>query len=41
MTTHEDHPLAIAAFRHRLIAAALESEGEGVAAALKLSLIHI
>ena len=35
MTAHEDRPLAIAAFRHRLIAAALESEGEGVAAALR------
>ncbi len=35
MTTHEDRPLAIAAFRHRLIAAALESDGEGVGAALR------
>ena len=35
MNAHEDYPLAIAAFRHRLIAAALESDGKGVVAALK------
>ena len=35
MPTDKDRHLEIAAFRHRLIAAALEAEGEGVAAALR------
>ena len=35
MPANEDRQLDIAAFRHRLIAAALEAEGEGVAAALR------
>lgn len=35
MPTDKDRYLEIAAFRHRLIAAALEAEGEGVAAALR------
>lgn len=35
MPKSEDRSLDIAAFRHRLIAAALEAEGEGVAAALR------
>lgn len=35
MKDNEDRHLEIAAFRHRLIAAALEAEGEGVAAALR------
>ena len=37
MKDNEDHHLEIAAFRHRLIVAALEAEGECVAAALRES----
>ena len=37
MTNPENDPLEIAAFRHRLIAAAIEAEGEGVVAALRES----
>ena len=40
MATNEHRPLEIAAFRHRLITAALESEGEGVAAALRESALR-
>jgi putative transposase len=35
MTNHQNDPLEIAAFRHRLLAAAIEAEGDGVAAALR------
>jgi putative transposase len=35
MPNHRNDPLEIAAFRHRLIAAAIEADGEGVAEALR------
>ena len=41
MANSEDRSLDIAAHRHRLIAAALEAEGEGVAAALRDAATHL
>jgi len=35
MPTFDDRPLAIAAFRHHIVAAALEAEDEGVVAVLQ------